>query len=101
MNQAIKKSSSGDDDCVGRNAASIAEQNAGNSVVGRSSLVVGRWSVVSRQSLVVGKFAAVVRIRDRRATIDHRLQNYICYFRLLDLQIRLRLEHLAHLQAIG
>src|ERR1039458_10481787 len=43
----------------------------------------------------------LIGTRERPTTIDHRLYDHIRHFRLLDLQIRLRLQHFAHLQAVG
>src|SRR6202140_3870288 len=92
MNQPVKKSPSSDDDRVRRNAPPIAKQNAAK----KPERVVGR------QSLVFGSCPATFfGTRERPSTIDHRLDNHIRYFRLLDLQVRLRLQHFAHLQAIG
>src|ERR1019366_8536799 len=106
MNQPVKKSSGSDDDRLSRDAAPIAQQDAANNA----------RSVVSRWSLVVGNhtFFALLGTRERRTTNDQRLflrerrtanserlHNHIRHLGLLDLQVRLRLEHFAHLQAIS
>ena len=90
VNQPVQKSSRRNDDHFSRDAPPIAEQNAADDAV------VGRWS------LVVGNCTAIfIGTRERRTTIDQRPHNHIRHFRLLDLQVRLRLQHLAHLQAVG
>ena len=79
MDQAVEKCSSGDNDCIGANAASIAElDSCGDS----SWLGIGdTLSVWRRQSIL-------------------RLHDELRYFRLLDVKIGLTLEHFAHLEPV-
>src|SRR5258706_1553779 len=85
MNQAVEKRSSRDDHGLRADGAAIAGTDTENA-----------RSVVSRWSLVVGKIRCVEVVGQRRTTNDQRLD-----FRLLDLEIRLRLQHLAHLEAVS
>ena len=77
VNQSVEKSSGGDDDRLRAHDAAVAKTNPQNFPgSGRS------FASLRMANLIV-------------------LDDQTCHFRLLDLQIRLRLQHLAHLQAIG
>src|SRR5467141_2697498 len=71
-------------------------------VVGGLSLVGSRWSLaVASPSSPEPTIDQRPLCCERQTTIDHRLDHHFRHFRLLDLQIRLRLQHFAHLEAVG
>ena len=87
MNQTIQEGPGGDDHRSRANAPPISQHDSANNL----SLVGCRWSCV---------IAACFGFCRRQTTIDYRLQNQIRNFRLLDLQVRLRFQHIAHLQPV-
>ena len=87
MNQAIQECSRSDDHGSRANAPPISQHNSANDL----SPVGCRWSCA---------IAACFGFCQQQTTIDYRLQNQIRNFRLLDLQVRLRFQHIPHLQPV-
>jgi len=85
MNEAVEKGSGGDDDGFGGDATAVAEEDAGDTVASCRLPVVSRarcnWQVTA------GGWQL--------------LHDHIRHLGLLDAEVRLRFEDLAHLQAIG
>ena len=100
VDQAVEKRAGGDDDGGGADGAAIAEADAEDSLAS----VVGRRSLVGLPGF--GSQFLSCRVPGARASLnagraDDGFHNQIRHFRLLDFQIRLRFQHLAHLQAVG
>src|SRR5208283_3032879 len=92
------KGTGSDDDRVRGNAAAVAKENASNDAfaVPCSSHAVRNFLASRGMTIRI-----VIGTSERRTTNSERLNNHIGHFRLFDLQIRLRLQHFTHLQAIG
>src|SRR5208283_3404383 len=98
VDESVEECPGSDDDSLCGDAATVAEKDAGDAVDSRWSLVGGENGFLPSVGMTI-----LIRICERLTTIDQRLflHNHIRHFGLLDLEIGLRFQHFAHLEAIG
>src|SRR5262249_45236898 len=96
MNQSVKKSPGCNDDGLSANGAPVAEFDSENAGFGLRLSGFG-----TNISILVLSRSLKPGARSPRSGCKTALDNQTGHFRLLDLQIRLRLQNLTHLQPVS